>query len=61
MEGTSEEYERLALAALKKGAEPTSDGTYHISRAQIFASLAQAAALAELAEAQNRPALPRGA
>jgi hypothetical protein len=61
VEGSSEEYERLALAALKKAGEPASDATYHNNRAIIFATLAQAAAAAELAEAQNRPALPQGA
>ena len=60
MEGTSDEYERLALAAIKKAAEPQSDSTYHNDRAIIFATLAQAAASAELAAAQNRPALPQG-
>lgn len=58
MEGSSEEYERLALAALKKAAEPASDATYHNNRALIFATLAHAAAAAELADAQSRPALP---
>ena len=60
MEGTSAEYERLALAALKKGAASDSDATYHNNRAVIFANLAMAAATAELADAQNRPALPAG-
>ena len=58
MEGSSAEYERLALAAIKKAGEPASDATYHNDRAIIFATLAQAAATAELADAQNRPALP---
>ena len=58
MEGSSAEYERLALAALKKAGEPSSDATYHNSRALIFATLAQAAAAAEAAAALGRPALP---
>lgn len=51
MEGTSEEYEKLTLASLKKAASPDSDATYHNNRAAIFSSLAMAAASAEMAEA----------
>jgi len=50
MEGSSEEYEKLALAALKKAASANSDPTYHNTRAAIFAYLAQAAASSEMAE-----------
>lgn len=50
MEGSSEEYEKLTLAALKKAASPDSDASYHNNRAAIFASLAMAAASAEMAE-----------
>lgn len=50
MEGSSEEYEKLALAALKKAASADSDPTYHNTRAAIFAYLAQAAASSEMAE-----------
>lgn len=56
MEGSSEEYEKLTLASLKKAASPDSDATYHNTRASIFASLAAAAASAEMAEALNRMA-----
>lgn len=51
MEGSSEEYEKLTLASLKKAASPDSDATYHNNRAAIFSSLAMAAASAEMAEA----------
>ena len=54
MEGSSEEYEKLTLASLKKAASPDSDATYHNNRAAIFASLAAAAASAEMAEALDR-------
>lgn len=54
MEGSSEEYEKLTLASLKKAASPDSDATYHNNRAAIFASLASAAASAEMAEALKR-------
>lgn len=50
MEGSSEEYEKLALAALKKAASADSDPTYHNTRAAIFAYLAQAAASSEMSE-----------
>ncbi|MCB1016837.1 MAG: hypothetical protein KDB10_17245 [Acidimicrobiales bacterium] len=59
MEGSSEEYEKLTLASLKKAASPDSDATYHNNRAAIFASLAAAAASAEMAEALDRLAGPR--
>ncbi|MCB1003556.1 MAG: hypothetical protein KDB35_05160 [Acidimicrobiales bacterium] len=58
MEGSSEEYEKLTLASLKKAASPDSDATYHNTRASIFASLASAAASAEMAEALKRLAGP---
>lgn len=61
MEGSSEEYEKLTLASLKKAASPDSDATYHNNRAAIFASLAAAAASAEVAEALNRLAGPSAA
>ena len=61
MEGSSEEYEKLTLASLKKAASPDSDATYHNTRAAIFASLAAAAASAEMAEALNRLAGPPAA
>lgn len=54
MEGSSEEYEKLTLASLKKAASPDSDASYHNNRAAIFASLASAAASAEMAEALKR-------
>ena len=61
MEGSSEEYEKLTLAALKKAASPDSDATYHHNRAAIFASLAMAAASAEMADALTRMSgLPTG-
>ncbi len=61
MEGSSEEYEKLTLAALKKAASPDSDATYHNNRAAIFASLAMAAASAEMADALTRMSgLPTG-
>lgn len=53
MEGSSEEYEKLALAALKKAASADSDPTYHNNRAAIFAYLAQAAASSEMAESMK--------
>ena len=47
MAGTPAEYERMALKSIEKAAEDVSDTTYHLTRAQIFATLAGAAATEE--------------
>ncbi|MEL7208567.1 MAG: hypothetical protein AAGK32_10115 [Actinomycetota bacterium] len=44
MAGTPAEYERMALKSIEKAAEDVSDTSYHLTRATIFASLANAAA-----------------
>jgi len=44
MAGTPAEYERMALKSIEKAAEDISDTMYHLTRAQIFASLANASA-----------------
>ena len=45
MAGTPAEYERMALKSIEKAAEDVSDTQYHLTRATIFANLAQAAAI----------------
>jgi len=44
MVGSAAEYERLALAALRKAGSKDADPTYHNTRAAIYATLANAAA-----------------
>lgn len=44
MVGSAAEYERLALAALRKADAEGTDATYHNNRAHIYATLAVAAA-----------------
>jgi len=44
MAGTPAEYERMALKSIEKAAEDISDTMYHLTRAQIFAALANASA-----------------
>jgi hypothetical protein len=44
MAGTPAEYERMALKSIEKAAEDVSDTMYHLTRATIFASLANASA-----------------
>jgi hypothetical protein len=44
MVGSAAEYERLALAALRKASTDGNDPTYNNARAHIYASLAIAAA-----------------
>jgi hypothetical protein len=44
MVGSAAEYERLALAALRKAGSDGSDPTYHNARAHIYATLAIASA-----------------
>jgi hypothetical protein len=44
MVGSAAEYERLALAALRKAGTDGSDPTYHNARAHIYATLAIASA-----------------
>lgn len=44
MAGTPAEYERMALKSIEKAAEDVSDTMYHLTRAEIFAALATAAA-----------------
>ena len=43
MAGTPAEYERMALKSIEKAAEDISDTMYHLTRAKIFAALANAA------------------
>jgi hypothetical protein len=45
MAGTPAEYERMALKSIEKAAEDVSDTSYHLKRADIFAALANAAAI----------------
>jgi hypothetical protein len=44
MVGSAAEYERLALAALRKAEADGADPTYHNNRAHIYATLAIASA-----------------
>lgn len=44
MAGTPAEYERMALKSIEKAAEDISDTMYHLTRAKIFAALANASA-----------------
>lgn len=55
MAGTPAEYERMALKSIEKAAEDVSDTTYHLTRAQIFATLAGAAATEEGLQAGSAP------
>jgi hypothetical protein len=55
MAGTPAEYERMALKSIEKAAEDVSDTTYHLTRAQIFATLAGAAATEEGLQAGAGP------
>jgi hypothetical protein len=52
MVGSAAEYERLALAALRKAGSSDADPTYHNTRAAIYATLAVASA----SETQSRMA-----
>ena len=52
MVGSAAEYERLALAALRKAGSGDADPTFHNTRAAIYATLAMAAA----SETQSRMA-----
>lgn len=44
MAGGAEEYEKMALASMRRASESGGDPKYHHTRAQIFATLALAAA-----------------
>ena len=44
MAGGAEEYEKMALASMRRASESGGDPKYHHARAQIFATLALAAA-----------------
>jgi hypothetical protein len=44
MAGGAEEYEKMALASMRRASESGGDPRYHHARAQIFAVLALAAA-----------------
>lgn len=44
MAGGAEEYEKMALASMRRASDQGGDSTYHHARAQIFATLALAAA-----------------
>jgi hypothetical protein len=44
MAGGAEEYEKMALASLRRASEQGGDSRFHHGRAQIFAMLALAAA-----------------
>jgi hypothetical protein len=54
MAGGAEEYEKMALASIRRASDQGGDANYHHARAQIFALLALAAAT----EAGNRLAVP---
>lgn len=56
MVGSAAEYERLALAALRKADADGTDATYHNTRANIYASLAIAAATDSSAQAARKAA-----
>jgi hypothetical protein len=56
MAGTPAEYERMALKSIEKAAEDVSDTTYHLTRAQIFATLAGAAATEQGLQSDAGPA-----
>lgn len=44
MAGSAEEYEKMALASMRRASESGGDPRYHHARAQIFSILALAAA-----------------
>jgi hypothetical protein len=44
MAGSAEEYEKMALASMRRASESGGDPRFHHARAQIFATLAAAAA-----------------
>ncbi len=44
MAGGAEEYEKMALASIRRASDGGGDPKYHHTRAQIFATLALAAA-----------------
>ena len=44
MAGGAEEYEKMALASMRRASDQGGDPRYHHARAQIFATLALAAA-----------------
>jgi hypothetical protein len=44
MAGEAEEYEKMALASMRRASESGGDPKFHHARAQIFATLALAAA-----------------
>lgn len=44
MAGSAEEYEKMALASMRRASEDGGDPRFHHARAQIFATLAAAAA-----------------
>jgi hypothetical protein len=56
MVGSAAEYERLALAALRKADADGTDPTYHNTRAAIYAQLAIAAASDAAARAARKAA-----
>jgi hypothetical protein len=59
MAGTPAEYERMALKSIEKAAEDVSDTMYHLTRATIFASLANASAseAGDAGDGRNLPAV----
>jgi hypothetical protein len=60
MVGSAAEYERLALAALRKAEADGSDPTYHNARAHIYATLAIASASETAAKAARKAAKAGG-
>ena len=44
MAGSAEEYEKMALASLRRASDSGGDSRFHHARAQVFATLAAAAA-----------------
>ena len=44
MAGEADEYEKMALASMRRASESGGDPRFHHARAQIFATLAMAAA-----------------
>ena len=53
MAGSAEEYEKMALASMRRASESGGDPRFHHARAQIFATLAAAAA-SQVAEGRRR-------
>lgn len=56
MVGSAAEYERLALAALRKAGEDGVDPTYQNARAHIYATLAMASASEATVRANKKAA-----